>query len=288
MVFDPDRKKTQWQRFEAEVVRLNRLDEFVTQYKVLFLGRHGQGYHNLAESLYGTEAWDCYWSRKTGNNDISWIDSELTPLGVSQALDVHNFWAQMIELEKIPTPQSYYTSPLLRCQQTAFHTFSGLAVPSERPFNPVIKELLRETIGVHTCDKRSTKSTIQARYPDWTVEDGFTETDELWSPSLRESRGALDQRSKVILDDILGNDENQFLSISSHGGLIGSILSGESIVMLICNLIWKTDAFFWRSTRTQRVRIGYWRGDSSPGQDRSSAGSSSTGEKGALVHSSNM
>lgn len=28
------------------------------EYKLLFLGRHGQGYHNVAEEFYGTEMWD--------------------------------------------------------------------------------------------------------------------------------------------------------------------------------------------------------------------------------------
>jgi hypothetical protein len=28
------------------------------QYKVLYMGRHGEGFHNVAESWYGTDAWD--------------------------------------------------------------------------------------------------------------------------------------------------------------------------------------------------------------------------------------
>jgi hypothetical protein len=28
------------------------------QYKVLYMGRHGEGYHNVAEAFYGTPAWD--------------------------------------------------------------------------------------------------------------------------------------------------------------------------------------------------------------------------------------
>jgi hypothetical protein len=32
-------------------------------YKVLFLGRHGQGWHNVAETKYGTKAWDVRFSR---------------------------------------------------------------------------------------------------------------------------------------------------------------------------------------------------------------------------------
>lgn len=56
--FDPEKKKTQWQRFENEVSRLNHESEKNTMYKVFFMGRHGEGYHNVAEDFYGTKAWD--------------------------------------------------------------------------------------------------------------------------------------------------------------------------------------------------------------------------------------
>jgi hypothetical protein len=56
--YDPERKKTQWQRFDHHVFHLNRKSAHHIQYKVLYLGRHGEGYHNAAESYYGTPAWD--------------------------------------------------------------------------------------------------------------------------------------------------------------------------------------------------------------------------------------
>jgi hypothetical protein len=56
--FDPEGRKTQWERFENVVRTLNDKADHHTQYKVLYMGRHGQGYHNVAESYYGTEAWD--------------------------------------------------------------------------------------------------------------------------------------------------------------------------------------------------------------------------------------
>ena len=56
--YDPDHKKTQWQRFQHQVFRLNRESGRNVQYKVLYLGRHGEGYHNAAESYYGTPAWN--------------------------------------------------------------------------------------------------------------------------------------------------------------------------------------------------------------------------------------
>lgn len=56
--YDPGHEKTQWQRFEHKVFRLNRESGRNVQYKVLYMGRHGEGYHNVAEAYYGTPAWD--------------------------------------------------------------------------------------------------------------------------------------------------------------------------------------------------------------------------------------
>ena len=56
--YDPEHKKTQWQRFEHKVFRLNRHSGRNVQYKVLYMGRHGEGYHNAAESFYGTPLWN--------------------------------------------------------------------------------------------------------------------------------------------------------------------------------------------------------------------------------------
>jgi len=49
---------TQWQRFTQVVDSLNADADLDTVYKVLFMGRHGEGFHNAAESYYGTPAWN--------------------------------------------------------------------------------------------------------------------------------------------------------------------------------------------------------------------------------------
>lgn len=49
---------TQWARFERQVRILNKHADPNVEYKVLYLGRHGEGFHNVAESWYGTDAWD--------------------------------------------------------------------------------------------------------------------------------------------------------------------------------------------------------------------------------------
>ena len=55
-------KMTQWQRFGRFVEYLNRqAAQDVTgtsRYIVLYMGRHGEGYHNVAERMYGTKEWD--------------------------------------------------------------------------------------------------------------------------------------------------------------------------------------------------------------------------------------
>lgn len=56
--FDPRCEKTQWQRFENEVKRLNEASPPDVQYKVLYIARHGQGVHNVAERKHTRSAWN--------------------------------------------------------------------------------------------------------------------------------------------------------------------------------------------------------------------------------------
>lgn len=235
---------TQWQKFERHVANLNSIDEKV-KYKVLYLGRHGEGDHNVAERFYGTPAWDAHWSKLDGNGTLYWVDAHLTEKGKTQALDAKAFWKDSITVAKIPAPQSYYvrvskrspdsassstnvlcsqTSPLYRCLQTADLTFTGLGLPTDRIFHPTIKEFVREVMGVHTCDKRSTRSLIHKDFPDWTIEPGFTEDDELWQVDHRETSSEHDVRMHKLLADIFSYHTATFISITSHSGSIASTL----------------------------------------------------------------
>ncbi|KAI4124014.1 MAG: hypothetical protein LQ338_005021 [Usnochroma carphineum] len=231
--YDPAGKKTQWQRFANQVFRLNRDAPCGTQYKLLYMGRHGEGYHNAAESYYGTPAWNCYYSELDGNGTVTWADARLTHKGATQAQAVNAFWASEIKNQKIPTPQSYYTSPLTRCLTTANITFSGLELPSRYPFITTVKELFREGISGHTCDRRGSKSYIQNAFPSYKIEPGFTETDQLWEAYHGETQVNQDIRSKTVLDDIFSNHHETYVSITSHSGEIASILRGAVIPVLV-------------------------------------------------------
>ncbi|OCK82547.1 phosphoglycerate mutase-like protein [Lepidopterella palustris CBS 459.81] len=215
---------TQWQRLAHYIRTLNNEAPRNVEYKLLYMGRHGEGWHNAAESYYGTPAWNCFWSEKDGNGTAVWADAHLTANGIKQALAVNAFWAKEMAEQKIPVPESYYTSPLSRCLATANLTFSGLALPREHPFVPQVKELFREGISGHTCDRRSSKTYIHDSFPWYTFEAGFTEDDELWEALHGETSQDEDIRSKKVLDDVFTHDKSTYISITSHSGEIASLL----------------------------------------------------------------
>lgn len=213
-----------WQRLAHYIQHLNTQSPASISYKLLYMGRHGEGDHNVAEAFYGTKAWDDHWSKLEGNGTVIWADAHLTEIGKKQALTAHAFMESQLSKHQMPAPQSYYVSPMYRCLQTASLTWSGLELPSDRPFAPVIKELVREVLGEHTCDRRSTKTFIHAEYPEWRIEPGFTEHDELWQANHRETHEEHDVRTREFLRDLFSNDENVYLSLASHSGAIASHL----------------------------------------------------------------
>ena len=221
---DGNHTKTQWQRFKGHIARLNEMSDSHVQYKLLYLGRHGEGIHNVAQAHYGTAAWDNHWSKFEGNGTVIWADAHLTDKGIHQAQIANSFWAKAIEVQKIPVPERYYTSPLHRCLATANVTFSSLQLPVSQPFVPEVKELLREVNGVPTCDRRSSKTYIESEFLLYHIEEGFAENDHFWSPEVRESDSDIDARLKKLLDDVFVNDPSTYISFTSHSGAISGLL----------------------------------------------------------------
>lgn len=108
----------------------------------LLLGTYvAHGSHDRLTWLMVCNMTQCYWSKQDGNGTVVWADAHLTQSGVEQAEIANRFWAKEIEEQRIPTPQTYYTSPLTRCLDTANITFSGLDLPARHPFVPTVKEV---------------------------------------------------------------------------------------------------------------------------------------------------
>ncbi|KAF2767646.1 phosphoglycerate mutase-like protein [Teratosphaeria nubilosa] len=222
-----DVKLTQWERFNQYLNHLSATSPAGVKYKLFYAGRHGQGDHNVAESFYGTKAWDAYWSKLEGNGTVVWADAHLTDVGEEQAREAAAFLGEQFAWAKMPMPQRYYVSPLYRCLQTARLTYAGLESRPDRPFKPVIREMLREVMGEHTCDRRSRRSFLETEFPRWEFEEGFTEADELWLPDHRETHEEIDGRTRRALDGIFGEEGDEavvVVSTTTHSGQIASLL----------------------------------------------------------------
>lgn len=224
---------TAWQRFEHQVSELNKAagarheSSSQASYKLLFLGRHGNGYHNVAERYYGPEAWDCYFSTLDGDDEqvMTWSDAHLTKEGIRQAKEANEFWKKQLNEQKISLPESYYVSPLDRAMQTADVTFEDL-VATDGGFRPVVLERLREGAGIHTCDRRSGVSYINGRFPKFITDRDplLTENDTYWDPIYRETNEALAARQGKMLDSIVSMDANERISLTAHSGAISMLL----------------------------------------------------------------
>ena len=212
-----------WDEILTELQRLNDDVDANTVYKIFLLGRHGEGYHNLAERKYGEEAWNKNLLRIAGDRETVWApDPELTLLG--QAQSSNNNKHLKIELAKgLRLPSRWYSSPFRRSIDTLIGTWKDTV--DFQHARPLIKEEFRETIGIHLCDKRSPRSVIAAKYESlgFVIEDGFEENDIYYKTDYREKvcEQALRQMKgfQHIFDTTDKNDD-QIISITSHSGSI--------------------------------------------------------------------
>ncbi|KAG8983386.1 hypothetical protein FRB93_007290 [Tulasnella sp. JGI-2019a] len=102
--------------------------------------------------------------------------------------------------------------------------------------------MLREVMGRNTCDMRRTLTKIEHDYPEFEVEEGFTENDELWKPDERETYWEAAQRQRKVFDTVFlrRNDEHKYVSLTSHSGVIRAtllMLGHEPFLMPIAGVI---------------------------------------------------
>ncbi|KAG2138095.1 histidine phosphatase superfamily [Suillus bovinus] len=209
-----DRSEDRWKTLREKIDQLNTSSPVSTQYKVFFVGRHD----NVAEAKYGTERWNNYWSKENGDGELIW--GQLTTLGKGQAEAAHNAWKEERRFD-IPLPGKLYCSPLTRAIHTNKITFDSIIPDSQRT---MIIENLRETTGVHTCDKRRTRTYIEQTFPNFDIEKELAEEDELWDPEVRETHTQIDVRMRHVLEMIFDRDQDQFISFTAHGGIVSAML----------------------------------------------------------------
>ncbi|KAI5966950.1 PMU3 [Candida pseudojiufengensis] len=218
----------EWDDIVFKLQELNNQAKSNECYKILFLFRHYTGFHNLAHLKYGDDAWNDYWSKLNGDDEYTWgPDANLTP----ESIELAKKNSKLIEKElrnnpkhdlNLILPKKFYVSPLSRAIDTLYYTWNG--INDLKNNSPLIQENWRETTGVHTCDKRSTRSIIEDRFSSkgFKIEDSLTENDELYKDDYRET---IDEQAfrmytglQEMFNNILKNDD--IVSITSHSGSI--------------------------------------------------------------------
>lgn len=217
--------------------------------RLFILARHGQGYHNLAVERYTEPIWDRDWAFKNGDGVAEdWADANLTEKGIEQVKRTGK--VVFGELLEGCWPDSYYSSPLRRCLQTFRYEWEQKVQAETKVGNKcpkkvdvLIKEKLRETIGIHTCDWRQDKTQTfkECCEPiknlggdckiEFSYEENFAEKDPLFSSEHRESDDEIDARIKSALEEIwtrenskTNGEKSSLISVTCHEGVIRSFL----------------------------------------------------------------
>lgn len=187
--------------------------------KLLFLQRHGEGYHNVAPLKYLYRDWVCRWQMADGDDEYEWFDAELTDRGKRQLQGVRDRWAAELALG-CPAPESHYVSPLRR----TLETYDNIWNERNHVITPKVSELIRETYGISTESKRHPKSYIVSRWPYVSFEANFTEHDDSWTPLLHETHQHRKYRARLFLQNLFKEDQNSVVHVTSHSGFISSLL----------------------------------------------------------------
>ncbi|UZJ54359.1 hypothetical protein CBS101457_003679 [Exobasidium rhododendri] len=226
-----------WSTLVKQVKDLNaKSSQTKEHYKIVYAARHGEGFHNVAEEKYGTQAWDDHWSLLTGDGKgaVWGPDPPLTEIGEGQARDANLIWKSLLSNASSPSspndpppfPTLCYSSPLVRSAKTLELTFEGL-IKKGQGHSPIILECIRENFkDRHTCDQRSTKSKISEQWQGkgWTIDSAIDEEDTLFMSEYRESEEEMTQRLQDALSLIFDRSEgHDVINITSHSGTMQAL-----------------------------------------------------------------
>ncbi|KAF5332715.1 hypothetical protein D9611_005467 [Ephemerocybe angulata] len=174
---------------------------------------------NVAEAKYGTQAWDDYWSKLEGDGVLTWgPDPLLTSTGIAQAQYAHSVWEEELGYGLTP-PAKIYCSPFSRALKTCEIVFEGYED------TVLVIENAREENGVHTCDKRRTRTYISSNFPAFAIEPSLTEADLLWNADVRETKEEVATRAGGVLERVWQErSDDDFVAITAHSGFINGVL----------------------------------------------------------------
>ncbi|KAJ2893546.1 uncharacterized protein MKZ38_008500 [Zalerion maritima] len=213
-----------WSQLRANVDSLNEQSGSAASYKIMLIVRHGLGVHNVVMGEVGSSEWKNHWSKMDGDGSRTWFDAELVDEGKAQAADLGARFATGVKQDGFPVPDTIYTSPLARCLETAKLVFKDVVEGRGREFRPVVKELLRERLTDHTCDRRRPRTWIGENYPEYEIDPSLDESDTLWREGVTESNEDHVAREQTLLQDVFQADSGTIVALVTHSYTVSAIL----------------------------------------------------------------
>tara|TARA_Y100000389_G_scaffold205066_1_gene262655 strand:- start:4123 stop:4713 length:591 start_codon:yes stop_codon:yes gene_type:complete len=173
--------------------------------KSLYCIRHGIAEHNMNYLKYGSSTF----------YDPQYVDTSLVDEGFKQARQLGETW------EDIDTIELVIVSPLKRTLQTACEIFKDKQVPM------IALEYVREfPLGKHTCNKRSSKDVLVAKYPHINFNNIQNNQDNIWMSHREETIDELNLRIQKLKEFIRSRSETN-IALVNHSSFIGQMKDQE-------------------------------------------------------------
>jgi len=195
-----------------------------TVVKTVYFIRHGQGFHNFCADMFSADGkeWEQFVRSPTNPYTMSEVlDAPLTEKGRLQAHQLNSVTSAW-PAEK--QPELVVLSPNCRALQTGLIVFGHL-LSKESNVKFVAHEMVRETHGVHLCDKR--RSVTRAKVEFSNVDFSLITDDEdmLFEDDRRESKMEIGSRVYKFFEWLHTKEEN-IIAVASHSGWLMSVFNG--------------------------------------------------------------
>mmetsp|Transcript_90008 Transcript_90008/g.141031 ORF Transcript_90008/g.141031 Transcript_90008/m.141031 type:complete len:261 (+) Transcript_90008:39-821(+) len=180
--------------------------------KMVHFIRHGEGYHNVAQTEWRKQGKSAEPYDLEHDPDFKYLDPDLTEKGVEQAKSLQQRTAEV-------KPELLVVSPMRRAIRTGLLAFESQV--SGGSLKVLAQELLHETAGGHTCDKRLPRTDLASEFQqvDFSL---IGEEDPLWS-EVRETLPDLATRAARFIEWVMARPE-QHVAVATHSGFLRSLL----------------------------------------------------------------
>jgi broad specificity phosphatase PhoE len=173
--------------------------------KNIYCIRHGIAEHNMNYLKYGSSTF----------YDPQFVDTSLVQEGFNQAKQLGETWKDIDTIELV------IVSPLKRTLQTACEIFKDKQVPM------IALEYVREfPLGKHTCNKRSSKDMLVAKYSHINFDSLQSNQDDIWMSHREETIEELNLRIQKLKEFIASRSETN-IALVNHSSFIGQMKDQE-------------------------------------------------------------